>query len=106
MLARAGDTPASKRRFDQAAQLAEDLGLSEQLGHAALGYGGRIVWEVSRDDDHLIPLLERALDELALDDSVLRVRLLGRLAGPLRDARFRPSGGTPLRVRRLRWHAG
>jgi DNA-binding SARP family transcriptional activator/tetratricopeptide (TPR) repeat protein len=90
VLARAGDTPASKRRFDQAAALAEKLGLAEQLGHAALGYGGRIVWEVSRDDDHLIPLLERALDELAMDDSVLRVRLLARLAGPLRDARFAP----------------
>ena len=90
VLARAGDTPASKRRFDEAALLAEKLGLAEQLGHAALGYGGRIVWEVSRDDDHLIPLLERALDELPAEDSLLRVRLLARLAGPLRDARFPP----------------
>ena len=106
VLARAGDTPASKRHFDQAAQLAEKLGLAEQLGHAALGYGGRIVWEVSRDDDHLIPLLERALDELAMDDSVLRVRLLARLAGPLRDARFAPERRPPPRARRLRWHVG
>jgi tetratricopeptide (TPR) repeat protein len=88
VLARAGDTPASKRRFDEAAQLAEKRGLAEQLGHAALGYGGRIVWEVSRDDDHLIPLLERALDELSAEDSPLRARLLARLAGPFRDARF------------------
>jgi tetratricopeptide (TPR) repeat protein len=90
VLARAGDTPASKRRFDEAAQLAEKRGLAEQLGHAALGYGGRIVWEVSRDDDHLIPLLERALDELPTGDSPLRARLLARLAGPFRDARFPP----------------
>jgi DNA-binding SARP family transcriptional activator len=90
VLARAGDTPASKRRFDEAAELAEKRGLAEQLGHAALGYGGRIVWEVSRDDDHLIPLLERALDELPPEDSPLRARLLARLAGPFRDARFPP----------------
>jgi DNA-binding SARP family transcriptional activator/tetratricopeptide (TPR) repeat protein len=87
-LARAGDTPASKRRFAEAAQLAEKRGLAEQLAHAALGYGGRIVWEVSRDDDRLIPLLERALEALPPEDGPLRVRLLARLAGPLRDARF------------------
>jgi DNA-binding SARP family transcriptional activator len=90
VLARAGDTPASKRRFDEAAQLADTRGLAEQLGHAALGYGGRILWEVSRDDDHLIPLLERALDTLPPDDSPLRARLLARLAGPLRDSSFPP----------------
>ena len=90
VLARAGDTPASKRRFDEAAQLAERHGFAERLGQAALGYGGRIVWEVSRDDDRLIPLLERALDELPAEDSPLRVRLLARLAGPLRDASFPP----------------
>ncbi|MGE5273181.1 MAG: BTAD domain-containing putative transcriptional regulator [Verrucomicrobiota bacterium] len=87
-LARAGDTPASKRRFTEAAQLAEKRGLAERLAHAALGYGGRIVWEVSRDDDRLIPLLERAFETLPTEDSPLRVRLLARLAGPLRDARF------------------
>jgi len=90
VLARAGDTPASKRRFDEAAQIAERRGLPEQLGRAALGYGGRIVWEVSRDDDHLIPLLERALERLPADDSPLRARLLARLAGPLRDGSFPP----------------
>jgi DNA-binding SARP family transcriptional activator len=89
-LARAGDTAASKRRFDEAARLAEQRGFAEQLGQAALGYGGRIVWEVSRDDDRLIPLLDRALEELPPVDSPLRARLLARLAGPLRDARFPP----------------
>ena len=87
-LARAGDTPASKRRFAEAAQIAEKRGLAEQLARAALGYGGRIVWEVSRDDDRLIQLLERALEALPSHDGPLRVRLLARLAGPLRDARF------------------
>jgi DNA-binding SARP family transcriptional activator len=89
-LARAGDTPASKRRFDEAAQLAEKRGLAERFGQAALGYGGRIVWEVSRDDGHLIPLLERALETIPPDDSPLRARLLARLAGPLRDSSFPP----------------
>ena len=87
-LARAGDTPASKRRFAEAAQLAEERGFAEQLARAALGYGGRIVWEVSRDDDRLIQLLERALEALPAQDGPLRVRLLARLAGPLRDGRF------------------
>jgi hypothetical protein len=96
VLARAGDTPASKRRFDEAALLAEKLGLAEQLGHAALGYGGRIVWEVSRDDNHLIPLLERALDELPAEDTLLRVRLLAGL-----PARSRCS--LPARTERCCW---
>ena len=68
-------------------------GLREQL-RAALrsATAGRIIWDVSRDDARLVPLLERALvgasDE---DDSPLRVQLLARLAGgPFRDARFPP----------------
>src|SRR5205085_9643704 len=50
-----------------------------------LGYGGRIAWDVSRDDEHLVPLLEKALSMLPDEDSEMRVRLLARLAGgPLR----------------------
>jgi DNA-binding SARP family transcriptional activator/tetratricopeptide (TPR) repeat protein len=90
VFARAGDTPASKLRFDEAARIAESEGFAERLGQAALGYGGRIVWEVARDDDHLIPLIESALDKLPQEDSPLRARLLARLAGPLRDSRFPP----------------
>jgi DNA-binding SARP family transcriptional activator/tetratricopeptide (TPR) repeat protein len=87
--ARAGDTPASKQSFRQAADLPGPLSRPEQLARAALGYGGRIVWEVSRDDEYLVPLLERALAALGGEDSRLRVRLLARLAGgPLRDASF------------------
>jgi tetratricopeptide (TPR) repeat protein len=85
--ARAGDTPRSKETYRQAARLAEGLNLPDQLGRAALGYGGRFIWEVSRDDEYLVPLLERALAALGRDDSRLRVRLLARLAaGPLRDS--------------------
>jgi hypothetical protein len=89
--ARAGDTPASKQAFREAAELAEDRGLAEQLARAALGYGGRMLWDVSRDDRYLAPLLERALAALGDEDSTLRVRLLARFAGgPLRDASFPP----------------
>ena len=87
--ARAGDTPR-RSSVPRGRELAERLGLPEQLARAALGYGGRIIWEVSRDDERLVPLLERALAALG-DDSPLRVRLLARLAGgPLRDASFPP----------------
>lgn len=84
--ARAGDVPAAKATFLEAAELAERHGLPDLLGRAALGYGGRIVWDVQRGDEHLKPLLERALRLLGEKDDPLRVRLLSRLAaGPLRD---------------------
>src|SRR5262249_38143093 len=89
--ARAGDTPRSKQAYREAAQLAEALHLPDQLGRAALGYGGRLSWAASRDDKLLAALLERALEMLGDADSVLRVRLLARLAGgPLRDATADP----------------
>jgi len=85
---RAGDTARSKEMYREAARLAEELGLAEHLGRAALGYGGRLIWDVSRDDEYLSTLLERALDLLPGEDTELSVRLLARLAGgPLRDSR-------------------
>jgi len=89
--ARAGNTPAAKRSFSEAAELADAHGLPEQLGRAAVGYGGRIIWAVSRDDDQLKSLIERALQALGDEAPELRVELLARLAGgPLRDASFPP----------------
>jgi len=89
--ARAGDTSAAKRSFGDAAELADAQGLPEQLGRAAIGYGGRIIWAVSRDDDQLLSLIERALEALGDEAPELRVELLARLAaGPLRDASFPP----------------
>ena len=65
--------------------------MSDRLARAAIGYGGRFLWEVARDDEHVVPLLERAIAALGDDDPGLRVRLLVRLAGgPLRDASFPP----------------
>jgi predicted ATPase/DNA-binding SARP family transcriptional activator len=89
---RAGDTPASRRAYRTAADLAEQLGLREHLARAAVGYGGRIVWNVSRDDEYLTPLLEKGLAALGDEQSELRVKLLARMAGgPLRDASVPPA---------------
>ena len=89
--ARAGDVAHSKASFRDAAELAEALGLPEQLGRAALGYGGRLIWDASRDDPYLMPLLGRALAELGEADSIIRARLLARLAaGPMRDSTADP----------------
>jgi DNA-binding SARP family transcriptional activator len=100
--ARAGDMPRSKEAYRDAARLAEALHLPEHLGNAALGYGGRFIWDVSRDDEHLAQLLERALAALSDKDSALRVRLLARLAaGPLRDSTADPARRSSLGVQAL-----
>ena len=57
--------PAAQQSFREAADLAERLGLPEQLAHAALGYGGRMIWEIhARAMSEYAPLLERALAAL------------------------------------------
>jgi tetratricopeptide (TPR) repeat protein len=83
--ARAGDRPSSKRAFLAAAKTAKQLGLSRELARAAAGYGGRIVWARAGGDKELVPLFEDGLAALGDDDVQLRVRLLARLAGALRD---------------------
>ena len=81
---RAGDTPAAKQTFLLAAELARHTGGA--VARAALGYGGRFLFNVSRDDPRLRLLLEEALADLGKEDSELRAMLLARLAGgPLRD---------------------
>jgi DNA-binding SARP family transcriptional activator/tetratricopeptide (TPR) repeat protein len=100
--ARAGATDASKAAFLQAADLAEAHGLPDHLGKAALGYGGRLIWDVSRDDQRIVPLLERAIEAQGDVDSAMLVRLLSRLAGgPLRDARFGPERKVALSAKAL-----
>ena len=89
--ARAGETAVSKQTYLEAARLAETMRYPEQLGRAALGYGGRLMWDVSRDDRQTARLLENALAALPDEDSMLRVQLLARLAGgPLRDSTADP----------------
>jgi tetratricopeptide (TPR) repeat protein len=83
---RAGDSPTAKRAFLEAAGSARAMGRSYGLARAALGYGGRFVWEADRGDPHLVPLLEEGLRVVPAGEPALRARLLARLAGgPLRD---------------------
>ena len=82
--ARGGDLLSAKDTFSQAADLAQRLGAPEQFARAALGYGGRFVWFRAGNDRRLIPLLEGAIEAMP-EESLLRARLLARLAGALRD---------------------
>jgi eukaryotic-like serine/threonine-protein kinase len=83
--ARAGNMPAAKEAFLEAAAIARRLDLPHELGRAAAGYGGRIVFARAADDERLVPLLEEALAALPSQEVELRIRLLARLAGTLRD---------------------
>jgi DNA-binding SARP family transcriptional activator len=83
--ARAGDSQAAKAVFLEAAEIARRLGVARELARAAAGYGGRIAWARAGDDHRLVPLLEEGLAALGDGDADLRSRLLGRLAGALRD---------------------
>ena len=77
---RAGDTGAAQRTFLRAADTARQEGWADRLARAALGYGGRFVWEPDHEPTHpLCTLLDEALSGLT-DDSMLRARVLARLA--------------------------
>jgi tetratricopeptide (TPR) repeat protein len=80
-----GTNGAAKKAAFEAAAVARRLGLSRELARAAADYGGRIVWARAGDDVRLVPLLEEGLDALGEEDVELRVRLLARLSGALRD---------------------
>ncbi|HEX5980966.1 MAG TPA: hypothetical protein VFY52_07760, partial [Thermoleophilaceae bacterium] len=81
---RAGDSPGAKASFLEAAELARSAGLPEALGRAAVGYGGRFLWDRAMSDERLVPLLQDALAALGDVDSTLRVQLLSRLSAALR----------------------
>ncbi|HEY3050088.1 MAG TPA: BTAD domain-containing putative transcriptional regulator [Gaiellaceae bacterium] len=87
--ARAGDTPAAREAFLEAAAIARRTGLPRQLARAAAGYGGGHMWGRAGSDAMLVPLLEEGLDALGDRDDVLRARLLARLAGAIRDEHSR-----------------
>lgn len=87
--AKAGNEPAAKAAFLDAASIAERLHSPEALGRAALGYGGRFVWTRAGSDKQIISLLEQALTALGQGDSSLRARVSARLAGALRDQPLR-----------------
>jgi DNA-binding SARP family transcriptional activator/tetratricopeptide (TPR) repeat protein len=82
--ARAGEGANARDHFEQAADLAEELGSAERLGEAALGYGadvlGGLWWlSVGVTDARMVNLLERALALLPPDGS-LRARVLAQRA--------------------------
>ena len=58
---------------------------TERFARAALGYSGRFVWQRAGTDRRIVPLLREALARLDERDSIVRTRLLSRLAGALRD---------------------
>jgi DNA-binding SARP family transcriptional activator/tetratricopeptide (TPR) repeat protein len=82
---RAGDNAAAKEAFLEAAAMARRLNLPHEVARAAVGYGGRIMFERAGGDERLVPLLEEGLAAVGREDVELRVRLLARLAGALRD---------------------
>jgi DNA-binding SARP family transcriptional activator len=86
---RAGNTPVGKQTFLEAAEIARRAGLAGELGRAAAGYAGRIVFSRAGADRRVVPLLEEAIETLGPDDAELRARLLARLAGALRDEHSR-----------------
>lgn len=77
--------PNAPRTIREAAALAERLDLPDELARAAVAYGGRFMWARAGSDPYLVPLLERALRARGDREDALRIRLLARLAGALRD---------------------
>jgi tetratricopeptide (TPR) repeat protein len=82
---RSGEGVAAQDTFADAARVARLVGAPDILARAALGYGGRFVWARKGSDQRIVPLLTEALGALGDQDGALRVRLLSRLAGALRD---------------------
>jgi DNA-binding CsgD family transcriptional regulator/tetratricopeptide (TPR) repeat protein len=80
---KAGDRPQARETFQQAAAHARRLGDPERLARTALGLGGTGN-EPSLVHQPLVDLLRESLDALPAGDSVLRARLLARLAVELR----------------------
>ncbi len=83
-LLKAGSLERAKTSYLAAADLARAANLPEHLGRAALGYGGRFVWQRAWDDRGLVPLLEEALAAVGDENLLLRAQLLARSAGARR----------------------
>lgn len=79
----AGEFDRSREAFLAAAQIARELGASELLARAALGYGGRMGFGAGVRDETLIAFLEEAIERVRPSDPLARARLTGRLAEAL-----------------------
>jgi DNA-binding CsgD family transcriptional regulator/tetratricopeptide (TPR) repeat protein len=74
----ASDVPAARAAYQRAGELARRIGLSEALAHAGLGLGLEFTSGIV--DSVEVGLLEEALAALGGADSLLRARVLARLA--------------------------
>ena len=72
----------AREAFVEAATIARNHGMPNQLARAALGFGGGQTFDIPpfTVDEQLVGLLEEALVALGEQDSGLRARVLGRLA--------------------------
>ncbi len=81
----AGEGPAARDTLIHAAATARAEGNVEHFARAALAYGGRDIWGPRQEwDPRYLPLLEEALGMCGDRDSVIRARLLTRMASALR----------------------
>jgi tetratricopeptide (TPR) repeat protein len=77
----AGEMPAARAAFDEAAALARSRRLADHLARAALGYGSGVGgFEVPPFDAGQIDLVREALDALGDSDPATRSQLLARLS--------------------------
>ncbi len=79
---RAGEAVLARTAFLEAAAIAREHTMGEQLGRAAIGFGGGQTFDIPPFvvDEELVALLEEALEALGGSDSGMRARVLGRLA--------------------------
>jgi class 3 adenylate cyclase len=79
---RGGENALGREAFSEAAALARRHRMAEQLGRAALGFGGGQTFDVApfTVDDELVALLEEAIGMQAEGATGLKARLLGRQA--------------------------
>jgi len=80
----AGEVADARARYERAATLAKRTGDGEQLARAAFGLG--VEFTAGTVDELEVRLLEEALAVLGETDSILRARVLGRLAKALQSS--------------------
>jgi DNA-binding SARP family transcriptional activator/tetratricopeptide (TPR) repeat protein len=86
-----GELSGARQAYQQASQLAEQLGDVTTLARAALGFCGPLRFEAATAvTEPVTELLERALAGLGDGDSALRAQLTGRLAVYAQAAHRRP----------------
>jgi tetratricopeptide (TPR) repeat protein len=80
----AGETADARAQYERAATLAKRTGDGEQLARVAFGLG--VEFTAGTVDELEVRLLEEALAVLGETDSILRARVLGRLAKALQSS--------------------